>query len=399
MDYEYFLQRSNQTNSMYQLFDGIEEIKIQGCTKRKSRDFKRIYKLGLEIGIKRLSIFQVNRIGATLINQGRDIIITIITSLLVIRGEQTLGVLLAVQYVIGQLDSPVDQLVNFVYKIQDLSIDLHRITTIYTEEEEINKDSKDFNIEDDNKNIYINNVSYKYNVYSKANILDKISFVIPQGKMTAIVGLSGSGKTTLLKLLLGYDNPTEGEILIGEHKITDINIEDWRKNCGVVMQDGYIFADTIENNIKFGNPAASHEEVVKAAQKACCHEFIMSLPDGYGTVIGEGGATLSGGEKQRISIARAILKDSPIIILDEATSSVDPENENLLMGAISELTKNKTVIMIAHRLKTVRNADQIFVLSGGHIVQTGKHEDLIRQPGIYADFIGIRKKAIGWKLK
>lgn len=156
---------------------------------------------------------------------------------------------------------------------------------------------------------------------------------------------------------------------------------------------------TIENNIKFGNPAASHEEVVKAAQKACCHEFIMSLPDGYGTVIGEGGATLSGGEKQRISIARAILKDAPIIILDEATSSVDPENENLLMGAIAELTKNKTVIMIAHRLKTVRNADQIFVLSGGHIVQTGKHEDLIRQPGIYADFIGIRKKAIGWKLK
>ena len=170
-------------------------------------------------------------------------------------------------------------------------------------------------------------------------------------------------------------------------------------NISEVFQKVYLFADTIENNIKFGNPAASHNEVVKAAQKACCHDFIMSLPDGYDTVIGEGGATLSGGEKQRISIARAILKDAPIIILDEATSSVDPENENLLMGAISELTKNKTVIMIAHRLKTVRNADQIFVLSGGHIVQTGKHEDLIRQPGIYADFIGIRKKAIGWKLR
>jgi len=181
--------------------------------------------------------------------------------------------------------------------------------------------------------------------------------------------------------------------------VRDYTLDSLLTNISEVFQKVYLFADTIENNIKFGNPAASHEEVVKTAQKACCHEFIMSLPDGYGTVIGEGGATLSGGEKQRISIARAILKDAPIIILDEATSSVDPENENLLMGAIAELTKNKTVIMIAHRLKTVRNADQIFVLSGGHIVQTGKHEDLIRQPGIYADFIGIRKKAIGWKLK
>ena len=198
-------------------------------------------------------------------------------------------------------------------------------------------------------------------------------------------------KTTFIKLFV-----TLGYAFVGySHRFR-------RRTCHTiseVFQKVYLFADTIENNIKFGNPAASHEEVVKTAQKACCHEFIMSLPDGYGTVIGEGGATLSGGEKQRISIARAILKDAPIIILDEATSSVDPENENLLMGAIAELTKNKTVIMIAHRLKTVRNADQIFVLSGGHIVQTGKHEDLIRQPGIYADFIGIRKKAIGWKLK
>lgn len=247
-----------------------------------------------------------------------------------------------------------------------------------------------------NYNIVFDDVSFSYGEHK---ILDHVSLSIPEKTVTAIVGPSGAGKSTLCNLIARFWDVDDGKITIGGIDVRDYTLDSLLTNISEVFQKVYLFADTIENNIKFGNPAASHNEVVKAAQKACCHDFIMSLPDGYDTVIGEGGATLSGGEKQRISIARAILKDAPIIILDEATSSVDPENENLLMGAISELTKNKTVVMIAHRLKTVRNADQIFVLSGGHIVQTGKHEDLIRQPGIYADFIGIRKKAIGWKLR
>ena len=234
--------------------------------------------------------------------------------------------------------------------------------------------------------------------YSTRQILDHVSLSIPEKTTTAIVGPSGAGKTTMCNLIARFWDVNAGKITIGGIDVRDFKLDSLMKNISMVFQSVYLFADTIETNIKFGCPDATHEQVVEAAKKACCHDFICALPDGYDTVIGEGGGTLSGGEKQRISIARAMLKNAPIIILDEATSSVDPENEDELQRAIEALTHDKTIIMIAHRLKTVRNADQILVLDNAHIVQRGTHAELIQQKGLYADFVSARQEAIGWKL-
>lgn len=234
--------------------------------------------------------------------------------------------------------------------------------------------------------------------YGEHKILEHVNLIIPAKTTTAIVGPSGGGKTTLCSLIARFWDVNTGSITLGGIDIRDYKLDSLLSNISMVFQNVYLFADTIENNIKFGKPDASHADVVLAAKKACCDDFIASLPNGYDTVIGEGGATLSGGEKQRISIARAILKDTPIIILDEATSSVDPENENELQKAVEKLTEDKTVIIIAHRLKTVSNASQIVVVANGGIAQKGTHDELRKQAGIYADFIKVRQKAVTWKL-
>lgn len=234
--------------------------------------------------------------------------------------------------------------------------------------------------------------------YEKKPILHDITVTLPDKTTTAIIGPSGSGKTTFCNLIARFWDVDGGSVKIGGSDVRDYTLESLMDQISVVFQNVYLFADTIENNIKFGCPEATHEQVEEAARAACCDDFIESLPDGYNTVTGEGGASLSGGEKQRISIARAMLKNAPIVILDEATANVDPENEDRLQKAIEELTRNKTIIMIAHRLKTVRNADQILVMDRGHIVQQGKHEELINQPGIYADFVGGKQETVGWKL-
>ena len=234
--------------------------------------------------------------------------------------------------------------------------------------------------------------------YGDRTILDHVSLTVPSGSITAVVGPSGGGKTTLCNLIARFWDVQSGKITVGGYDVREYKLDSLMKNISMVFQSVYLFNDTVENNIKFGRPDATHEQVAAAARAACCHDFIMALPDGYDTVLGEGGGSLSGGEKQRISIARAMLKDAPIVILDEATASVDPENEAELQAAISALTRGKTLIMIAHRLNTVRNADQILVLSGGHIVQRGTHQELMAQGGLYADFVGVRQEALRWKL-
>lgn len=251
------------------------------------------------------------------------------------------------------------------------------------------------NITPPNMDIELKDVSFSYGEHQ---IFRCINLSVPSRTTLAIVGPSGSGKTTLCSLIARFWDVQSGSITLGGADIRDYTLDKLLSNFSIVFQNVYLFADTIENNIRFGKPDASHDEVVRVAKKACCHDFIMALPQGYDTVIGESGATLSGGEKQRISIARAILKDAPIVILDEATSSVDPENESDLQAAIESLTESKTVITIAHRLKTVKNADQIVVIADGKITQRGTHEQLKMQSGIYADFINIRHKTTGWKL-
>lgn len=247
-----------------------------------------------------------------------------------------------------------------------------------------------------NQDIAFDDVSFAYD--SRKTVLKDLSFAIPQGSRTAIVGPSGSGKTTIINLISRFYDIDRGSIKIGGKDIRDYKVETLLKNLSLVFQNVYLFQDTIENNIRFAKPAASHEEVVEAAKKARCHDFIMELPDGYNTMVGEGGSSLSGGEKQRISIARALLKNAPIILLDEATSSVDPENEYEILAAIEELSKGQTVISIAHRLSTVKNADQILVIDDGRLAQEGKHSDLLKEEGIYSAFIRSREKAANWKL-
>ena len=289
--------------------------------------------------------------------------------------------------------NPIEVMGQMTTMIRTMDAALDRVEHI-KKAKKIDENGRDLPL--DSFDIAFEHVSF---AYENGNpILKDVSFSIPQGSMTAIVGPSGGGKTTITRLIARFWDVQEGSITVGGHDVKEFTCDSLLKNMSMVFQNVYLFHDTIENNIKFGCPDATHEQVVEAAKKACCHDFISALPQGYDTVIGEGGSTLSGGEKQRISIARAMLKDAPIILLDEATASVDPENEVHLQQAISALVKNKTLIVIAHRLSTIRDADQILVVDNGKIVEKGVHAELIQQKGIYQKFWNIRQKARNWKL-
>ena len=290
--------------------------------------------------------------------------------------------------------NPIEVMGQMTTMIRTMDAALDRVERI-KQAKKIDENGRDIPL--DSFDIGFEHVSF---AYENGNpILKDVSFSIPQGSMTAIVGPSGGGKTTITRLIARFWDVQEGSITIGGHDVKEFTCDSLLKNMSMVFQNVYLFHDTIENNIKFGCPDATHEQVVEAAKKACCHNFIEALPEGYQTRVGEGGATLSGGERQRISIARAILKDAPIIVLDEATASVDPENEQELLKAVRELTRDKTILMIAHRLSTVRDADQIIVLDKGRIVQHGTNTELIKQEGLYRRFVEVREQALGWRLE
>lgn len=383
LDSKMFAQNAATQSNVYELIYGMQEIKLNGCEDQKRWDWEQIQVKIYRILEKGLALSQYQESGGIIINQIKNAAITAIVATYTISGEMTIGMLIAIQFIIGQLNSPVEQFVTFMQKLQDAKLSAQRLNNIYMMRNEISEDENLIS-EFENESISFSNVHFKYDKLADEDIIKGISFTIPKGRCTAIVGLSGSGKTTILKLILGFYNPDQGEILIGERDLKLFNLSEWRKKCGVVMQDGYIFSDAIVSNIAPGNVADIDMEKVKnAARVANIDTMIDSLPEGYFTKIGNDGKGLSMGQKQRILIARAVYKDPDYILLDEATNSLDANNEVAIMNSLDHFLAGRTSIIIAHRLSTVRNADKIIVLDNGRIAEEGNHDELLNKKGLY----------------
>lgn len=390
LDYKFFEQAGRNRNVTYQLIDGMQEIKLQGCEQRKRWEWEDVQADLFKVNLQALNLQQVQQAGSITINEVKNILITVLAATSVIQGNMTLGMMLAVQYIIGQLNSPVEQLIHFVYSWQDVSISLDRMNEIHTEtnEENAERTRSSYTEEStDGHSLAIKDLSFKYNIYSSKNILSDINLLIPNGKVTAIVGASGSGKTTLIKLLLGFYEPLSGSIQIGSANLSECNLGWWRSQCGAVMQEGYLFSDTIAKNIAISDDDPNIERIRHAARVANIADYVEALPLAYNTMIGQDGQGISQGQRQRILIARVIYKNPMFVFLDEATNALDANNEQAITDNLLEFYKGKTVIVVAHRLSTVRNADQIVVLNEGKIVELGTHEELIGKRGNYYGLI------------
>ena len=387
IDYLYFEKQTKNNNKTYQFITAIQEIKLQDCEQRRRWEWEDVQAELFETNMKSLKLQQTQEAGSIFINEIKNIVITVMTATAVINGQMTLGMMLAVQYIIGQLNSPIEQLMSFIYSLQDVKISLERINEIH---EMRNEESKDKALEDfpcQSRNLRLKLVDFKYDPHALHKTLDKVDFEIPEGKVTAIVGTSGSGKTTLIKLLLGYYKVLEGEITISDTDINQYNLKWWRRQCGVVMQDGIIFSESIARNIAVDDGEIDEERLAWAARTANIDDYIMHLPLKYNTLIGQDGIGLSQGQKQRILIARAVYKNPQYIFLDEATNALDANNERTIVENLTEFYKGKTVVVVAHRLSTVKNADQIVVIDKGKIIEAGKHEELIKRQKAYYNLV------------
>lgn len=387
IDYELFEQQARNQNKVYQFVTSMQEIKLQDCEQRRRWEWEDTQADLFEVQMKSLRLQQTQEAGSIFINEVKNIVITVIAATAVINGHMTLGAMLAVQYIIGQLNSPVEQLMTFVYSLQDVKISLERINEIHEGKNEESDDRQLTAIMSDDKSITIDGIDFKYDPHALRKTLDGVTFTIPQGKVTAIVGASGSGKTTLIKLMLGYYKVASGRIAIAGRDINEYNPRWWRRQCGVVMQDGVIFSESIARNIAVDDGEIDVERLERAARIANVHDYIMGLPLKYNTVIGRDGVGLSQGQKQRILIARAVYKNPDYIFLDEATNSLDARNERVIVENLAEFYRGRTVVVVAHRLSTVSNADQIIVVDGGRIVEQGTHASLTDQKGVYYNLV------------
>lgn len=387
LDYKNFDLESINRSKTYQLINGMQEIKLQGSEKRKRWEWEDTQADLYNNNLKSLSLRQNQEAGSICINELKNIFITVLTATAVIKGELTIGMMLSVQYIIGQLNSPIEQIMNFIYQWQDVSISLDRMNDIHNSEDEVSSSRNIKSMKPSTpKSIQINKLTFRYEGPTSKNVLDNVNIIIPEGKITAIVGASGSGKTTLIKLILGYYTPTSGEIFVNGDNLLFFDLSWWRSVCGVVLQDGYIFSESIARNI-----ATSGEiDVTRlqyAARIANIETFINQLPLKYDTIIGQEGQGLSQGQKQRILIARAVYKNPTFLFLDEATNALDANNERMIVDNLNSFFQGKTVVIVAHRLSTVKNADQIIVLNQGQIAEVGNHDKLTKKRGIYYQLV------------